>query len=306
MQGVHRRHYQGSGFDGDFGEVREFLLRINSLQPMASPEFLWARWEWAFCLPYLDRGHLDRIGLWEAGGELVGLATHETSLGEAYLAADPRFRSQLLPDMVQHAAANLHDGASIGIPVGEDEADLAALLAAQGFVETRRSEHMMAISPAEAPGYVLPEGYSISSFADGVDVQRFNRCLHRGFNHPEPVPDDAETLRWRALSAAAPSLIPELNTIVLAPDGEYAAYCGIFHDPATDYLLVEPVCTTPDHRLRGCGSAAVLEALRSAAQLGVRTAYVGSNLGFYHRLGFAPFHQSRWWTAAVAESAEAH
>lgn len=292
------RPYRGTGFDGDFAAVREFLLRINDgPPPMASPEFPWARWEWAFCLPYLDREHLDRVGVWEADGQVVALATLESGLGEAYLAVDPRFRDQLLADMVDHAVAQLHDGTGIGIPVGDDELDLAALLAARGFTRDERTEDMAARGLASLPDYALPDGYTITSLAEGVDLHRFNRCLHLGFGHGEPVPDDDETIRWRALSTSAPSLIPELNTIVVAPDGDYAAYCGIFYDPATDYLLVEPVCTAPAHRQRGCARAAILESLHRAARLGARTAYVGSDQRLYQQLGFTPSHRSHWWTA---------
>jgi GNAT superfamily N-acetyltransferase len=159
---------------------------------------------------------------------------------------------------------------------------------------------MAVLDLADPPRVEVPDGYAVTSFAEGVDLARLNRCLHRGFNHPEPVPTDADTMFWRRRSATAPSLIPELNTIVVAPDGEYASYCGIFFDPATDYLLVEPVCTRPADRRRGCGSAAVLTAVARAAALGARRAFVGSDQQFYYDLGFVPYHRSRWWRRDLA------
>lgn len=212
---------------------------------------------------------------------------------------DPRVRAQLLPELVKHAAANLNDGTRIGIPVGEDEPDLAALLAERGFARTQWTEDMAVRSLSGLPEATLPDGYTLTTLADGVDLHRLNRCLHLGFDHGEPVPEDEEILRWRRASVSAPSLIPELNTIVVAPDGEYAAYCGIFHDRSTDDAMVEPVCTVPAHRGRGCGRAAVLGALARAASSGVRSAYVGSDQEFYRRMGFTAFHRSHWWTAEV-------
>ncbi len=295
MTVITRHAHEGIDFGADFRAVRDFLLRINATTPMAAPEFLWGRWEWAFCLPYLDRDHLADIGIWKADGEVVGLATHESSIGEAYLAMDPRFRDRLLPALVDHALGHLHAGAGLGILAGEEESDLAAILTSRGFSPTDQGEETSVLDLSSPPGYRLADGYTLTSIAEGIDLSRFNRCLHRGFNHPEPVPTDAETIHWRDRSTSAPSLIPELNTIVVAPDGEYAAYCGIFFDPATDYLHVEPVCTVPAHRRRGCARAAVAEAVTRGAALGARIAYVGSSQQFYYDLGFVPFHRSRWW-----------
>jgi GNAT superfamily N-acetyltransferase len=189
----------------------------------------------------------------------------------------------------------LHDSGRLGIPVGDDEPDLGAILAARGFLSTADTEETVARDLDRLPTYELPEGYVITSLADGVDLRRLHRCLHRGFDHPEPVPEDDEALAWRRRSLTAPSLIPELNIVVVAPGGEYAAYCGSFHDPSTSFVQLEPVCTAPSHRGLGCGRAAVLEALTRAARLGVRTAYVGSGQRFYSALGFGAFHRSRWW-----------
>lgn len=99
----------------------------------------------------------------------------------------------------------------------------------------------------------------------------------------------------RRTSISGPHLNRDLNIAVVAPDGSYAAYCGIWYDPATAYALVEPVCIDPDHRRRGCGRAAVLEAAHRCAQLGAEVAYVGSDQPFYYAVGFAPHSSGTWW-----------
>src|SRR5665647_2505290 len=244
-----RRYTSEPGFTDDFFAVREFLVRINA-DRVTTPAFLWGRWEWAFCLPYLDRDALNRIGVWESDGEVVGLVTYEEGPGDAYFAVDPAHRG-LLPELV----------------------DLTG--------------------PLE---YAAPDGYRVISLADDGDAYRYDRLLWRGFGHPGDAPETPEQLEWRRLSmTGGPDQVPELNIAVVAPDGEYAAYCGVWHDPRTDYALVEPVCTDPDHRLRGCGRAAVLEALRRCAARGATTAYVGSNQLFYYAMGFAPHETGTWW-----------
>lgn len=296
MSGIIRRPFRDTDFGPDYLAVRRFLVRVNNVIPMAAPEFLWSRWEWTFCLPFLDRGHLGDVGVWENDGEVVGLATYEYGRGEAYLAVDPLVRALLLPELVEHAVTQLHDGGRVGIPVGDDEADLAAILAGRGFHPVDRTEETVVRELVDLPPSQLPDGYTITSLADGIDLHRLHECLHRGFDHPEPVPLDEVALDWRMRSLTAPTLIPELNIVVVAPDGQYAAYCGSFHDPSTDYVQLEPVCTVPRHRGLGCGKAAVVEALTRAAHLGVRTGYVGSGQPFYTSLGFTTFHRSRWWS----------
>ena len=104
-----------------------------------------------------------------------------------------------------------------------------------------------------------------------------------------------DAIQKRRTSVSGPHLNRELNITVVAPDGEYAGYCGIWYDPATDYALVEPVCTDPVHRRRGVGRAAVLEAARRCGQLGAKVAYVGSDQQFYYSIGFVPHSSGTWW-----------
>ncbi len=290
------RRYHHQGFAGDHRAVRQFLLRIHD----ATPEFGWGRWEWAFCLPYLDWDQVHRIGVWESDGEVVGLATYESGLGDAHLVVDPRHRTRLLPDLVAHALAELNDCSGVRILVGQEEDDLAGLLAGRGFAPQPWGEATAVLDLTVARPYAVPQGYRVSCQAEGIDIARFNRCLWDGFDHDGPAPDDEESLRWRRSSLSAPSHLPELNTFVIAPDGEYASYCGIFYDPATDFLLVEPVCTQARHRRKGCGRAAVLAAVTRAATLGARVAYVGSDQQFYYDLGFTPFHTATWWHRQLA------
>jgi len=54
-----------------------------------------------------------------------------------------------------------------------------------------------------------------------------------------------EAIQKRRTSVSGPHLNRDLNITVVAPNGEYAAYCGIWYDPATDYAYIEPVCTDP-------------------------------------------------------------
>lgn len=148
---------------------------------------------------------------------------------------------------------------------------------------------------AATAGTALPRGYAMRSLADAHDLRRLDRLLHRGFDHPGEPPGTAKDLAWRERSISSPSTVRELNAVVVAPGGAYAAYCGVWHDPRTSYAMVEPVCADPDHRRRGCASAAVRAALARCAARGATHAYVGSDLPFYTALGFVPTVRGTWW-----------
>lgn len=281
------------GFTPDFFRVREFLRRINA-DEVITPGFLWARWEWAFCLPYLARDFLDRIGVWEDDGAIVALATFEAGLGEAFLVWDPRYR-ELLPAMVEHSVTHLASPeGELRFIVPDGDRELARLLLARGFRADSRRDPNTVLDLHTDMSHAMPPGYSLRSIADGVDLAAFDRLLWRGFNHPGEPPGTEEDLEWRRHSLSSPGQDPSLNMVAVAPDGTYAAYCGVWHEPGSRYVLVEPVCTDPDFRRRGCASAAILEALRRCAERGATEAYVGADLPVYLSLGFTPVRGSRY------------
>lgn len=282
------------GFTDEFHRVRDFLVRINQGAP-ATPGFLWGRWEWMFSLPYLDTSSLPRIGIWERDGQIVAVATYETDLGSAYLLTDPE-HADLLPDVFQYALAHLARDGAIKVLVDETDRALQRIAAASGLTATSDNEANAVLDLTGDLSYRLPKGYRIASIADECDLLRFDRLLHRGFSNPGLPRGTAEAVLERRTSLSGPHVDPNLNMVVVAPDGEYAAYCGIWHELGTSYALVEPVCTDPDHRRRGLGRAVVLEAARRCRDRGAGVAFVGSDQPFYYAIGFTPHSKGTWWS----------
>ncbi|MCY7487732.1 GNAT family N-acetyltransferase [Paenibacillus alvei] len=68
-------------------------------------------------------------------------------------------------------------------------------------------------------------------------------------------------------------------------EGGYAAYCGLWYCPVTDYAYVEPLCVIPAYWGRGLGRAVLVEALKRSHALGAK-AYVISDLPIYKTIGF--------------------
>ena len=288
------------GHTQDFFAVRDFLVRINARE-VRTPGFLWGRWEWAFALPYLDTSALDRIGVAERDGRIVALATYEQAPGEAWLLVDPAHRD-LLPALVDHALDCLSVDGRLRVMVPDDDAELAGLVADRGLARAPDGEPNSALALDADLGYALPEGFRTLGLDETWDLELLHRLMHRGFGHPgEPDVSEAE-LAWRRRSTEAPGQRPDLQIVVEAPDGGYAAFCGTWLWPGGDYAMVEPVCTDPTWRLQGCGRAAVLEAVRRCRDLGARVAYVGSDQQFYARLGFRAALGGTWWATPGSPS----
>ncbi len=92
-----------------------------------------------------------------------------------------------------------------------------------------------------------------------------------------------------------PNVDLNLKVAVVAPNGNFVAYCGIWYDPEAGYAVIEPVATDPDYRKMGLGRVAVLEGIRRVGKLGAKTALVGSSQQFYYSIGLRPFATATLW-----------
>ncbi len=285
------------GFSTDFYRVRDFLVRINSPR-LITPVFPWARWQWAFSLPYQDEANLSRITLWEDEGEIVGVATFELQLGEAFLIVDPTYE-HLLPELVGVASERLvNDKGQVKIIVSDRDGALQDAVYVAGYrpSDEREWDSWLPIAQIELT-VDLADGYRLASRADEPDDDLYGETLWRGFNH-EPEGPFAPTARDRALYdrlRSDPAYQMDKQMLVIAPDGRGAAFCGIWHLPGTPYAIVEPVATAPEHRRKGLARAAIHEAIRRVAAQGATEVWVGSNLPLYRSIGFRPYGADTWW-----------
>jgi ribosomal protein S18 acetylase RimI-like enzyme len=93
----------------------------------------------------------------------------------------------------------------------------------------------------------------------------------------------------------SPGYAMEREWVVVADDGEYAAFTVTWRDPINLTGLFEPVGTHPDHRRRGLGKAMLLTVLHAMADEGMEHGIVvseGTNEGsnaLYESAGFAPW-----------------
>ena len=147
--------------------------------------------------------------------------------------------------------------------------------------------------------YDLPDGFHITSMKESLNHYQYLRVLWKGFNHELKGEGEfqfsEEKDRESKASMIRPNVDLNLKVAAVTPDGNFAAYCGMWYDSEAGYAVIEPVATDPAYRKMGLGKAVVLEGIRRASELGAKTALVGSSQQFYYSIGLRPFSTSTLW-----------
>jgi predicted N-acetyltransferase YhbS len=286
--------------ENDFKPVSEFL--VDNYQPdNRDGNFPEPAWEYIHGHPYLDEKSLDKIGIWEDDGIIVGVVHYEHKLGEGFFEIHPRY-TQLKREMLEYAEMNLQRKEENGrryikVFVNDFDTELEDLVRSNGYKEDdapARPMSQLRITLPFRPEIRLPEGFQLKSLAEDNDLAKLDRVIYRGFDHGEEPP--ATDYEARKKQQSVPNYRKDLNIIIVAPDGQYVAYAGTWFVDKNRYAYIEPVCTDPDFRRRGLGRAAVLEGVRRCGELGAQVAYVASVQPFYQSMGFKKLFECNGWT----------
>jgi ribosomal protein S18 acetylase RimI-like enzyme len=138
---------------------------------------------------------------------------------------------------------------------------------------------------ADVPEPTVPDGYVVRTVRGEEDlVARVD--VHRAAFAPSRVVPES----YRQVMAAWPYR-PELDNVVEAPDGSFAAYCLAWYDESNRVGEFEPVGTHPDHQRRGLGTAVCRAGLHGLKAAGAERAMIYSVSGspgqkLYESIGF--------------------
>lgn len=288
--GIMRRRY---GLLGDFEPVSEFL-RQTYKKDYSNGNLVQPFMEYAHTHPAFHHKLTHRFGLWFDEGELVGLALYEMALGEAYLRVADGY-DRLYSEMIAYAESELSvlnaGKHSLSVWTTDRQPDLNGLLAGRGY--NRRNSYPITVYEY-SKGFLnrsLPEGFSVRSLEDEPDYKKLNAVLWKGFDHGSEPPDDTDS---RMLMLSGPHFRKDLTTIIMAPDGEYACYAGMWMDGKNDFAYLEPLATIPEYRRLGLATVALTEAMKKTVQYGAARC-VGGNREFYYAIGFETVANNEEW-----------
>ncbi|MDR3598355.1 GNAT family N-acetyltransferase [Clostridium sp.] len=288
-----RNYTKQAGITEDYHKVRNFFIKLGYA------EFTYTRWDWMATHGYLDKHAVGKIGVWEEDEQIVGVATFDCQLGKAFCVALPEY-AFLKKEMLLYAKDNLSMDGEFAVVIADTDLKFQDIAANLGFRATEQKENdAIFYLDKTSMEYELPEGFHITTMKDTYDLYQYGRVLWKGFNHELngegefKASEEKEKLGNEEM--IRPNVDLNLKVAVVAPDGNFAAYCGMWYDPEAGYAVIEPVAADPDYRKMGLGKAAVLEGIRRVGKLGAKTAIVGSMQQFYYSIGLRPYRTSTIW-----------
>lgn len=288
-----RNYTEQPGITEDYHKVRAFFIKLRYA------EFEYTRWDWMATHSNLDKSAVGRIGLWEDEGEVVGIATFDCQLGTAFCLTLPEY-TYLKKEILLYAKDNLSKDGKFGVIIRDTDLEFQDIASELGFVATQEREFdSFFYLDKTSTAYNLPEGFHITTMKETFDLYQYRRVLWKGFNHElngEGELKFSEEEEQEAKEAMIrPNVDLNLKVAVVAPDGNFVSYCGMWYDKDSGFAVIEPVATDPDYRKMGLGKAAVLEGIQRVRELGANKALVGSQQQFYYSIGFRPFSTFTLW-----------
>lgn len=225
---------------------------------------------------HLNKLDEDRVEVWLDGDEAIAWGWLD----------DGELDFEIHPDHMAIAREVLGWADARSVLTLEIHAESVRALEDAGYRASQEDwyEHMVR-SLQSVPEPLVPQGYQVRSVAGDADLDRRVE-VHRAAWAPSRVVPES----YRAVMQAFPYR-PELDCVVVAPDGSFAASCLCWIDVENRAGLLEPVGTHPAHRRKGLASAVCIAGLRALERSGADTAVVysvGASQAsrVYERIGF--------------------
>jgi ribosomal protein S18 acetylase RimI-like enzyme len=117
----------------------------------------------------------------------------------------------------------------------------------------------------------LTDGFRLSSVADEGDPQARVDLENAIW---EAHLDEA----WYRGKSSSPHYYPNLDLLVMSPEGRSAAASLVWPYPETSAAEIDPLGTHPDFRRLGLARAIVLHSFRKMQALGLRLVYIASDV----------------------------
>lgn len=145
------------------------------------------------------------------------------------------------------------------------------------------------------PEPALPDGYRIRQVAGEQDLEQRVEVHRNAF-----TPSKMTVEKHRNVMQSA-TYRPDLDLVVEALDGTFAAYCLVWFDEHNHLGIFEPVGCHSDYRRRGLTKAVMYEGMRRLQALGATVAFVNNTRGaeaasaLYDSVGMRVLDETHAW-----------
>jgi len=249
---------------------------------------------------------VGNVGLWEDDeGRLQAFVVRQPAflvLDTAYTSAakEDGIETLVLEWAIQHFSQLARErGHSFYdyIEVRENQVDKIAFLRQHGFMlASWHVVHMQRSLAGAIPEPQLLPGFTIRPLAGEKEVKAYVDLHQTVFDSTNM------TAAWCRRLLQSPQYNPELNLVVVAPDGSLAAFCTCWLNQTQGArrgkeAQIEPLGTHPHFRQLGLARAIQMECFRRLKALGVDTIYVETHsfsrpaLELYKAVGFRIVHK---------------
>lgn len=248
----------------------------------------------------------ERVWLWEDADRLLGWVFIWPGYSEFDIYAHPAVRATQtarildwmeihLPQMTQAHTSGMPE--EIAVAAYADDDLMISLLEGRGYRGAPQFVSFSRSLDADLPVPRLPDGFRFLERMDAAYTEQRSAVHASAFTRLNPDGSVASrskmTPDYYQRFMQAPGYDPDLDVVVVAPDGSFAAFVMAWADSTIKIGEFEPVGTHHDYQRRGLGRAALIEAMRRLRQRGIETATVMTwakdegNIAFYQSAGFA-------------------
>ncbi|MFD9893968.1 GNAT family N-acetyltransferase [Amycolatopsis sp. NPDC059027] len=205
--------------------------------------------------------------------------------GELMLQVDPA-RPELAAEVLAWFA-EVATSPTLTVTIVDAEKHVSTALETDGYSREERAvfETYMSRDLDDLPEPVVPQGFHLRPCTADDLARRV--AVHQAVWHPSRVTEESYANVMRAWPYRA-----DLDWVVEAPDGDFAAQCLIWLDDHNGAGELEPVGTDPRYRGKGLGRAVCLAALHALRAAGAHQAVVYPVIGHPKSVGAVPLYQS--------------
>ena len=251
---------------------------------------------WRFA--HEDPAALRHTVLWcAADGTVVGFAWPEKD--EVVILAHPAHRD-LEGVILAWAEAQATSQLPLAAWSFDEDASRVVTLRARGYVRTERAyRYRSRPLTGDLPERVVPPGFTVRALG-GDDEVAARVAVHRAAFAPSRM-----TVAKHRAVRTAPGYRPDLDLVVVTPDGTFGAYCLVWFDASNRLGVFEPVGADPAWQRRGLTHAVLIEGFYRLRALGATTAFVASLSdsvpanALYEAVGFRTVGEDHRWEKAL-------
>ncbi len=183
--------------------------------------------------------------------------------------------------------------------VSQHDPDRERVLTEAGFAPDDEHAEFASVRrlAGDLPDVVLPAGFALRSMTEADASSRADAAR---LSFRSAMDADMHRARYRRFMES-PSYVAENDLVVIAPDGDVAAFAIVWPDDDLRVGQFEPVGTHPGHLRKGLGRAVVSAGLRRLRDVGMHTARVNTfesgtaAVSLYLACGFEQVDRLRSW-----------